>query len=51
MVVVLFFVLEYLLLPEIASARKSINLLGRVEIPWLILATGLEFCALGPTPS
>jgi hypothetical protein len=46
-VVVLFFVLEYLLLPEIASARKSINLLGRVDIPWLILATGLEFCALG----
>ena len=31
-IVVLFFVLEYLLLPEIASARKSLNLLGEVNI-------------------
>jgi uncharacterized protein (TIRG00374 family) len=45
-VVVLFFVLEYLLLPEIASARKSINLLGRVNILWLVLATLLEVLAL-----
>jgi uncharacterized protein (TIRG00374 family) len=40
--VVLFFVLEYVLLPEITSARKSISLLGRVNVLWLILACGLE---------
>jgi uncharacterized protein (TIRG00374 family) len=45
-IVVLFFVLEYLLLPEVASARKSINLLGRVNIAWLLLATSLELLAL-----
>lgn len=41
-VVALFFVLEYLLLPDLASARKSVNLLGKVNVFWLILAVLLE---------
>lgn len=45
-VVVLFFVLEYLLLPEIASARKSLNLLGQVNIIWLIVGVIFELLAL-----
>ena len=45
-IVALFFVLEYLLLPEIASARKSLNLLGEVNVFWLILGVVLEFGAL-----
>jgi uncharacterized protein (TIRG00374 family) len=45
-IVALFFVLEYLLLPDIASARKSLNLLGEVNVFWLILGVLLEFCAL-----
>ncbi len=45
-IVALFFVLEYLLLPEIASARKSLNLLGEVNVFWLILGVLLEFGAL-----
>ena len=45
-VVALFFVLEYLLLPEIANARRSVRLLGQVDILWLFLALGLEICAL-----
>jgi hypothetical protein len=46
-VFVLFFVFEYLLLPEIASARKSVHLLGRVNVAYLVLGVGLEFLALG----
>ena len=45
-VVVLLFVLEYLLLPDIASARKSITLLGRVNVAGLLIATGLEVLSL-----
>jgi uncharacterized protein (TIRG00374 family) len=45
-IVALFFVLEYLLLPDIASARKSLNLLGEVNVFWLILGVLLEFFAL-----
>ena len=45
-VVVLFFVLEYVILPEVASARKSVKLLGQVDILWLCLAVALEACAL-----
>jgi len=41
-IVALFFVLEYLLLPDLASARKSVNLLGEVNVVWLILAVVLE---------
>lgn len=45
-IVVLLFVLEYLLLPDIASARKSITLLGRVNVAGLLIATGLEVLSL-----
>jgi uncharacterized protein (TIRG00374 family) len=45
-VVVVFFVLEYLVLPEIASARRSLNLLGQVNVLWLVLGVALEGCAL-----
>lgn len=44
--VVLFFVLEYLLLPELASARKSISLLGEVNIGWLVAGVLFEAAAL-----
>ncbi len=43
---VLFFVVEYLLLPEIASARRSVNLLGKVNGWWLFLGSALEVLAL-----
>jgi uncharacterized protein (TIRG00374 family) len=45
-IIVLLFVLEYLLLPEIANARKSIYLLGRVNIIGLIAALALEAASL-----
>ncbi len=45
-VIILIFVVEYLLLPEIASARKSINLLGQVDVWKLIVAVVLEGLAL-----
>jgi uncharacterized protein (TIRG00374 family) len=41
-VVLLFFVAEYLILPEIASARRSLNLLGHVNVIWLIVGALLE---------
>jgi len=44
---VLFFVFEYLLLPEFASARKSLSLLGHVNVAYLLLGVGLEVLALG----
>jgi uncharacterized protein (TIRG00374 family) len=43
---VLFFVFEYLLLPEFASARKSLHLLGTVNVAYLFLGIGLEVLAL-----
>ncbi|MHB1584148.1 MAG: lysylphosphatidylglycerol synthase transmembrane domain-containing protein, partial [Acidimicrobiales bacterium] len=44
--VVLFFVLEYLVLPELANARKSLNLLGRVNVVWLVAGVVFEGAAL-----
>jgi putative heme transporter len=44
--IVLIFVFEYLLLPEIASARRSVKLLGEVDVPLLIVAVLLEALAL-----
>jgi len=44
---VLFFVFEYLLLPEFASARKSLHLLGHVNVAYLLLGVGLEVLSLG----
>lgn len=45
-IIVLFFVFEYLLLPELASARKSISVLGHVNVAYLLLGVGLEALAL-----
>jgi len=43
---VLFFVFEYLLLPELASARRSVSVLGHVNVAYLLLAVVLEVLAL-----
>jgi uncharacterized protein (TIRG00374 family) len=45
-VVVLIFVFEYVLIPEIATARRSVKVLGQVDAIWLVLAVLLEICAL-----
>ncbi|MDA8318076.1 MAG: lysylphosphatidylglycerol synthase transmembrane domain-containing protein [Acidimicrobiales bacterium] len=45
-IVVLFFVLEYVLLPDLANARHSLALLGRVNIVGLLVGAGLEVIAL-----
>ncbi len=45
-IVVLFFVAEYLILPDLANARHSLNLLGRVNIVWLVVGALLEALAL-----
>ena len=44
--VILLFVVEYLLLPEIASARHNIHILADANIPLLVLAVALEVGAL-----
>ncbi len=44
--VTLFFVLEYLVLPELASARKSLDLLGQVNVGWLVAGVIFEGAAL-----
>ena len=44
--VVLLFIFEYLLLPEIASARKNVKVLSQVNVWLLVLAIALEFGAL-----
>ncbi len=44
--VVFFFVFEYLLLPEIASARKNVRILGQVDWILLIVAIACEVAAL-----
>jgi hypothetical protein len=46
MVVLLFFVLEYILLPELASARKELHQLTHLNFLWLILGVLLELSAL-----
>ncbi|HEY6471419.1 MAG TPA: YbhN family protein [Acidimicrobiales bacterium] len=45
-VVVLFFVLEYILLPELASARKEFHQLRHLNFLWLVLGVLLELGAL-----
>ncbi|MDA8309535.1 MAG: YbhN family protein [Actinomycetota bacterium] len=42
----LFFVLEYVLLPDAANARRSLYLLGRVNIVGLLIGVALEAAAL-----
>jgi uncharacterized protein (TIRG00374 family) len=46
MVLLLFFVGEYILLPEFASARREFNHLSHLNFLWLILGTLLEVAAL-----
>ncbi|HUC05137.1 MAG TPA: YbhN family protein [Acidimicrobiales bacterium] len=46
MVLVLFFVGEYILLPELASARKEFHKLTHLNFLWLILGAGVELAAL-----
>lgn len=45
-VLVLFLVVNYLVLPQIAGARKAITLLGRVEPGWLVAGVVLEAAAI-----
>jgi uncharacterized protein (TIRG00374 family) len=45
-VFVLFFLFEYVLLPELASARRSVSVLAHVNVAYLLLAVGLEVLAL-----
>ncbi|MGH9102164.1 MAG: lysylphosphatidylglycerol synthase transmembrane domain-containing protein, partial [Acidimicrobiales bacterium] len=45
-IVALLFILEYLLLPDLASARKSLSLLGKVNVGGLIAGLLLEGAAL-----
>ncbi len=45
-ILVLFFVLEYILLPELASARKQFHHLRELNFWWLLLGLLLEFGAL-----
>ena len=46
MVLFLFFVGEYVLLPEVASARREFNQLTQLNFLWLILGALLEVAAL-----
>jgi hypothetical protein len=46
MVLLLFFVGEYILLPELASARKEFRRLGHLNFLWLILGAALELASL-----
>ena len=46
MVLLLFFVGEYILLPELASARREAHQLSQLNIVWLILGALLEVAAL-----
>jgi uncharacterized protein (TIRG00374 family) len=46
MVLLLFFVGEYILLPELASARKEFHQLSHLNFLWLILGAVLEIAAL-----
>jgi uncharacterized protein (TIRG00374 family) len=41
-----FLILEYLLLPQLAGARKSLNLLGKINIAYVIAGVALEAAAL-----
>ena len=44
--VLLALVLEYLVLPQIAGVRRSLHLLGRVNIGYVALGTLLEVASL-----
>ncbi len=42
----LFLILEYLVLPQLAGARKSLNLLGKINIAYVVAGVVLEAAAL-----
>jgi uncharacterized protein (TIRG00374 family) len=44
--VALFLILEYLVLPQLAGARKSVNLLGRINIAYVVVGVLLEAASL-----
>jgi hypothetical protein len=44
--VALFLILEYLVLPQLAGARKSLDLLGKINIAYVIAGVVLEAAAL-----
>ena len=46
MVLLLFFIGEYILLPELASARREVHQLTQLNVLWLILGALLEVAAL-----
>ena len=46
MVLLLFFIGEYILLPELASARREVHQLTQLNVVWLILGALLEVAAL-----
>ena len=46
MILLLFFIGEYILLPELASARKEFHQLTHLNFLWLVLGAGLEVGAL-----
>jgi uncharacterized protein (TIRG00374 family) len=45
-IIVLLFVFEYLVLPDLATASHSLNLLGKVNVLGLLIGVGLEIVAL-----
>src|SRR5579864_3916890 len=44
--IALFVILDYLVLPQLAGARKSLNLLGKINIAYVIAGVVLEAAAL-----
>lgn len=44
--VFLFLILEYLVLPQLAGARKSVNLLGKINVAYVIAGVILEAASL-----
>jgi uncharacterized protein (TIRG00374 family) len=42
----LFLILEYLVLPQLAGARKSLNLLGRINVAYVVAGVILEAASL-----
>ena len=44
--VFLFLILEYLVLPQLAGARKSVNLLGKINVAYVVVGVILEAASL-----
>jgi uncharacterized protein (TIRG00374 family) len=45
-ILVLLLIIEYLVIPELVGASKNLNLLGRVNIGWMIAGLALEAASL-----